>query len=46
MGDLSGAITALAVAAGIAGAAIMGLLFWAMPWAWDLIRPWLHAVTG
>ncbi|MBV2181698.1 MAG: hypothetical protein KUL86_10765 [Castellaniella sp.] len=46
MGDLSSAITALAVAAGIASAAIMGLLFWIVPWLWDLIRPWPHAVAG
>lgn len=46
MGDLSGAITALAVAAGIAGAAITALLFWVAPWVWDLVRPWLHTVTG
>lgn len=43
---LDGAFTALIVAAGIAGAAIMAVLFWGVPWLWALIKPWLHMVTG
>lgn len=43
---LDGAFTALMIACGIAGAAIMALLFWGVPWLWGVVKPWLHAVTG
>jgi len=43
---LDGAFTALIIVAGIAGAAIMAILFWGVPWLWDLAKPWLHSVTG
>ena len=32
---------------GVALGAIFSLLFmWLLPKLWDLIKPWLHAVTG
>ncbi|MGV6491368.1 hypothetical protein ACTUVK_000531 [Stenotrophomonas rhizophila] len=34
------------VLAMIAGAALMGILFWLVPLLWGLIKPWLHMVTG
>jgi len=33
----------LAVAA---GAALMAILFWLIPWLWELVKPWLHMVTA
>ncbi len=43
---LNGVVTATIVVAGIAGAAIMAVLFWSVPWLWSLLKPWLHTVTG
>lgn len=43
---LDGAFTMLIVAAGIAGAAVMALLFWVAPWLWGVIKPWLHLATA
>ncbi|MBO9766503.1 MULTISPECIES: hypothetical protein [Xanthomonas] len=44
--SLDGAFTALLVVAGVAGAAIFALLFWLVPWLWELVKPWLHTVTA
>ncbi len=38
-------IGAIALAV-IAGAALMAILVWLIPWLWELVKPWLHAVTG
>lgn len=46
MYGLDGAITAFMVVSGLIGAAIMAVLFWGVPWVWDIVKPWLHAVTG
>ena len=32
--------------AAAAGAALMAILFWVIPWIWELVKPWLHTVTG
>lgn len=45
-GDLGKAFVAFAVIGGLIGAAAMAVLFWAVPWLWGLIKPWLHMVTG
>lgn len=29
-----------------AGAALMAVLFWLLPWLWEMVKPWLHAATG
>ncbi len=34
------------VLAMIAGAALMVVLFWLVPWLWSLIEPWLHLVMA
>jgi len=34
------------VLAACVGAAVMGVLFWLVPWLWGLIKPWLHMVTA
>lgn len=34
------------VLAMVAGATLMGVLFWLIPWLWSLIKPWLHMVTA
>lgn len=46
MEGLGGAFTAFMVVCGIIGAAIMATLIYVVPWVWDLIKPWLHMVTG
>ena len=28
------------------GAAVFAFLFWFLPWLWELVKPWLHAITG
>lgn len=28
------------------GAAIFGFFFWLIPWLWELVKPWLHTITG
>lgn len=45
MYDLAGAVTGFMIFCGLAGAAIMGLLFWCVPWLWNMAKPWLHAIT-
>jgi hypothetical protein len=29
-----------------AGAALMAIPFWLIPWLWELVKPWLHMVTA
>lgn len=29
-----------------AGAALMAILFWLIPWLWELVKPWIHMVTA
>ena len=43
---INGAFTAMLVMAALAGAALFALLFWVVPWLWELVKPWLHMVTG
>ncbi|WP_269058026.1 hypothetical protein [Xanthomonas translucens] len=38
--------TGMLVLAGLVGAAVVGFLVWFVPWLWELIKPWLHAVTA
>lgn len=46
MGDLSGAILSFAIVCAVIGGAIMSVLFYVVPWAWQMVKPWLHAITG
>lgn len=41
-----GFLLGLVVIGGIIGAALMGVAFWLIPFAWGFVKPWLHAVTG
>lgn len=43
---IGNAMTAFAIIAFAAGAAVCGLLFWLVPWLWSLIKPWLHAIKA
>ena len=40
------AMTFIMILCGLAGAGIMMVLFFVVPWLWDLVKPWLHVVTG
>jgi len=44
--SLDGMFAGMIVLAMAAGAAIFAFLFWFIPWAWELIKPWLHQVTA
>lgn len=35
------AVTCMAI-----GAAITGIVFWAIPLLWETVKPWLHMVTA
>lgn len=43
LGNMFAAGIVLAI---IAGGALVGVLFWLVPWLWSLIKPWLHMVTA
>ena len=40
------AIHGLMLLCAIAGAVVMGICFWLIPWLWRMVKPWLHMVTG
>lgn len=42
---LDGAFAAMLAAAALAGAGLFALLFWVVPWLWELVKPWLHMVS-
>lgn len=44
--SFDGMIGCFAAACALAGGAIFALLFWLVPWLWDLVKPWLHAVSA
>lgn len=46
MPNFEGMFTAILIIAALAGAAIMAVIFWLVPWLWELIKPWLHMVTA
>lgn len=29
----------------LAGGAIVAICFFFIPWLWDVLKPWLHAIT-
>lgn len=43
---LAGAFAAMLVCAALIGAAIFAVLFFGIPWLWEMIKPWLHQVTS
>ncbi|UXB37722.1 hypothetical protein [Stenotrophomonas maltophilia] len=43
--SLDGMFVGFAIICALAGAAVFALLFWLVPWVWELIKPWLHMVT-
>lgn len=46
-GDAIGrAITAFGVFCLILGGVIVGVCVYVIPWLWDLVKPWIHAVTA
>jgi hypothetical protein len=44
--SLDGMFAGLIIMAALAGAAVLGLLMWLVPMAWEWIKPWLHMVTA
>lgn len=44
--SIGNAIIGFGILCAIAGAAVCGVAFWLIPWLWELLKPWLHAVTG
>lgn len=44
--SLDGMLGAMCVFFLVVGAAIAGVCFWLIPWLWDMVKPWIHAVTA
>ena len=44
--SLDNAILGFGIACAVIGAAIFAVLFWLVPWVWELVKPWLHTVTA
>ncbi|QXF03595.1 MULTISPECIES: hypothetical protein [Xanthomonas] len=44
--SLDGMFIGFAIMCALVGATIFALLFWLVPWLWELIKPWLHMVTA
>ncbi|MEE7545754.1 hypothetical protein HF319_00690 [Xanthomonas sp. Kuri4-1] len=44
--SLDGMIVAFGIICALIGAAVLAVLFWGLPWVWELVRPWLHTVTA
>ncbi|MFA7287135.1 MAG: hypothetical protein WC052_05735 [Patescibacteria group bacterium] len=44
--DVSGAFKFVALCCIGGGVAIGFVLFVAIPWAWQFIKPWIHSTTG
>lgn len=43
---LEDAFFGMVLLAAAAGAALMGILFWLIPWLWGLAKPGIHALTA
>lgn len=41
-----GMITALIVFCLVIGFLVGGVVFVAIPWLWDLLKPWMHAIAA
>jgi hypothetical protein len=44
--DLERALAAVLAIAALAGAALAAWLLIGLPWLWQIIKPWLHGVSG
>lgn len=47
LGDaIAYSIVVLAIIAVVVGGLIATLLIFGLPWLWELLKPWLHAITA
>lgn len=44
--DFDAAFRALAIACVLIGFVLAAAVFVAGPWLWEIVRPWLHAITA
>ena len=44
-GDMN-PMPAILILGAVIGMAIMAIIFWLIPWLWELIKPWLHLITA
>ncbi|QHJ81780.1 MAG: hypothetical protein [Caudoviricetes sp.] len=43
---ISKSITAFMVFCAILGGLAVAVCAWVIPWLWNMVKPWIHSVTG